>query len=394
MVMTLRSLPYLLLASCGGTFAPETLVDALRVLAVTADPPEVGPGETATMRVSYFDPSRVGGKTTVLWVGCEPDPQDLGRSACNEASILLDPTIITDYPPGLSLLGFGLSTSYRSTPGVFDVLSADNPIRQSGSVGQVMALVVGEEVDPSATGEQLRGYFDRIAKKQTQAVVALTRVLVSQKPVSMRNKNPSIGQLFIDGLKHPPGAQVALLPAQQIALLVAVEDAVRERYTLVLPSGPVERQETVVGAWYSNAGRFSRERFDVTSPEVTQFTAPGATADDPVPARRTGTIWLVIRDNRGGQAFATYPSYVCDQTAAMPTVRRVALESQTVVLEGENIDQLLDVIVDGRALQNGSYDSSRRAFTGRLPSDTVGTHQLGLRGRNCQTTDGPVLSVE
>ena len=117
------TLVLLLASSCGVQFSPETLVDSLRILAISSDPPEVSPGQASEVKVLFGDPTRVGQVSTVIWVGCEPDPQDLNRSACNDASILIKPTLITEYPPGLKLLGFGPTAHYASTPGVFDVLA-------------------------------------------------------------------------------------------------------------------------------------------------------------------------------------------------------------------------------------------------------------------------------
>ena len=59
-------------------------------------------------------PSRPGGKTTVIWVGCDPDPFGLGRSACNDTSALLMPTSFTTFPEGVRILGIGNKASYAS----------------------------------------------------------------------------------------------------------------------------------------------------------------------------------------------------------------------------------------------------------------------------------------
>lgn len=42
-----------------------------------------------------------------------------------------------NYPPGLQLLGFGLTAQYRSTATVFDVLPADSLNRRTGTVGAI-----------------------------------------------------------------------------------------------------------------------------------------------------------------------------------------------------------------------------------------------------------------
>jgi hypothetical protein len=379
--------------SCtNATFPPETLVGDLRVLSIASEPPEVGPGELSRLSVLKTEPAKAGAPSTVIWVGCEPDPQDLGRSACNDASILLRPTQITDYPPGLQLLGFGLSAGYRSTTTVFDVLPADSALRRSGSVGQVLGLVIGEDVDPLATGDRLREYFARIERKETPVVVSLTRVLVSEKPADQRNKNPGIVDLFVGGARHPKNGRIPVKAGARVALTVSVPPDVRQTYVEPQPSGDVTKTETVVGAWYSSAGRFSRERFDVTSEDATSFTAPGSTEfpEDVVPEKRTGTIWLVVRDNRGGQAFDRYPFFVCDPALPNPTVTSVtppATPDGQVVVTGENLNAVLDVVVGDVALGRGSFNASQGTFVGDVPGLGAGSYAVKVRGRNCNDAD-------
>lgn len=385
--MTPRWLWGLLLSACtNANFAPETLVKNLRVLSVSAEPPEVGPAEVSRLSVLKTD-AAPGVPTTVLWVGCEPDPQDLGRSACNNASILLRPTEITDYPEGLQLLGFGLTASYRSTATVFNSLSAESSIRWSGSVGQILGLVIGEDIDPLATGDKLREYFARIERKETPVVIALTRVLVSEKPLADRNKNPGIVRLVVDNVPLAKDARIAVLPGQQVSLSVQVPDDVRQTYVERQPGGDITKTETVVGAWYSTSGRFSRERFDAAAGEDTLFTAPGSDQfpEDPVPERRTGTVWLVIRDDRGGQSFERYSLFVCDPSLPDPIVTSVmptGIGGQAVAT-GENLQGVLDITVGTSALARGTANESRTNFVGDAPALEPGSYEIRIRARNC-----------
>lgn len=385
-------------ACTNAQFSPETLVKDLRVLSISAEPPEVAPGEFAKLSVLKSDPAAAGAVTTVIWVGCEPDPQDLGRSACNDASILLRPTQITDYPEGLQLLGFGITAQYHSMNQVFDVLPADSSIRRSGSVGQVLALVIGEEVDPLATGDKLREYFARIERKETPVVVALTRVLVSEKPAAERNKNPGIVDLLVNGAKHPKNGRLPVKAGSRSKFTVAVPDDVRQTYLEEQPTGAVMKTETVVGAWYSSNGRFSRERFDVTSTDATVFIAPGSAdfPEDPVPDRRSGLIWLVVRDNRGGQAFDRYPFFVCDESLPTPVITSISTPTtpdEQIVVTGENLSAVLDVVVGGVALNRGSVNSAAGTYQGENPGLGAGSYSVTVRGRNCVDAEAPVRYV-
>ncbi len=381
-----------LASSCGVQFTPETLVDSLRILSIVSDPPEVAPGAPSNLTVLFGDPTRVGQPNTIIWVGCEPDPQDLNRSACNDASILVKPTLITQYPEGLKLLGFGSKNTaiYASSPTVFDVLAPEDGVRQNGSVGQVMAIVIAEEVNLSAMGDELTDVFRRIENKETPAAIGLTRIVVSQK--AQKNQNPTIKNLTFDGSPLPLGARLQVRPGQEVALGLEVPEASRERYTEVQPTGPVEKQEVVVGAWYSSNGRFSRERFDVTSTDSTTFFAPGSTKfpEDPVPERRTGQLWLVVRDNRGAQDFEQFRFYVCDETLPTPRVTSIsppALAGDPVQVMGENMPRVLDILIGGVALETSTYSAARGAFVGFPPELPPGTYPVTMRGQNCSSED-------
>ncbi len=382
----------LLASSCGVQFTPETLVDSLRILSIVSDPPEVQPGQPSNVSVLFGDPSRVGKPSTIIWVGCEPDPQDLNRSACNDASILVKPTLITEYPAGLKLLGFGSKTTatYASTPNVFDVLAPEDGVRQNGSVGQVMAIVIAEEVNLSAMGDELTAVFQRIENKETKAAIGLTRIVVSEK--AQKNQNPSITNLTFDGDPLPLGARLQVRPGQEVAMGVEVPESSRELYSELQPSGPVEKREVVVGAWYSSNGRFSRERFDVTSTEPTTFISPGSSKfpEDPVPEKRSGQLWLVVRDNRGAQAFEQFRFYVCDESLPTPRVTGVAAPTSSgeqVVVTGQDMSKVLDILIGGAALETSTYSAARGAFVGFPPTLPSGIYPVTMRGQNCSSID-------
>lgn len=378
-------------SGCGVQFTPETLVDSLRILAITSDPPEVAPGETSQVSVLFGDPTRVGQVSTIIWVGCEPDPLDRNRSACNDASILIKPSLITDYPPGLKLLGFSQKANYASTPTVFDVLPPDDLIRQNGSVGQVISIVIAEDVKVSAMQEELTAVFKRIENKETPTAIALTRILVSEKSGG-RNHNPEITNLTFDGVPLPQGARLQVRPGQEVALGVEVPESSREHYTELQPSGPVEKQEVVVGAWYSSGGRFSRERFDVTDAAPTTYVAPGSTKfpEDKVPEKRSGQLWLVVRDNRGAQAYQQFRTFVCDESLPTPVVKSVmppANAIDPVVVLGDDMSRVLDIVIGDVALTNGTFSAARGGYVGFLPTLPPGTYPVRMRGQNCSSVE-------
>jgi hypothetical protein len=179
---------------------------------------------------------------------------------------------------------------------------------------------------------------------------------------------------------------------QQVKLGVTVPDSAREAYVEYQPSGPVNKVETVVGAWYSSAGRFDTERFDVTDPTPTTFTAPGSSQfpEDPVPEKRSGQLWVVVRDNRSAQSYQQFRFFVCDESLMTPVVRSItppATPTDTVVVDGDDMPDVLDVLIGDKALTTGTYVVGR-GFSGFLPTDLPsGTYPVTMKGKNCSSVD-------
>jgi hypothetical protein len=377
-----------LLCGCGAQFKPETLVDRLRVLSTTMSPPEVRPGGSADLGILYLDPSRPTGKTTVVWVGCDPDPFNLVRGACNDTTSLLQPGAFADFPPGVKILGYGPKANYATASTLFDPLMADDPIRQNGTVGQVLAVVIGEEVSPTSTNAQLKVLFDRIAKQEVQTILALTRLTVSER--DSLNSNPRFERITVDGEALPPNGTLLVRKGAAPTLKVTAPQADREAYRLLLPDGASDRTEALVVSWYSTAGRFSDARLDLDSGKDVTFFAPGgAQADDPVPEKRSGTVWSVLRDNRGGQAFTVIPFFICDDSLPEPKLTAITIpasSAESIVVSGENLGSVADVLIGPAALPKGAYSSSRDLFLGEWPTLAAGTYPVSVRSKRCTSS--------
>lgn len=391
----------LALSACDYGFWPETLVREMRVLGVRAQPSDLAPGETAQLEALVLDPSRPGKQTTVLWLGCEPDPFNLNRSACSDFGLLQNAGSAfapsadggTSLPPGVSVIGFGAQAAYRVPANVFAALPAGDERRVSGTVGQVLAFAIADEVSPTATPEELEALFARVQAGTVRSLVVLYRVRISESPE--RNRNPVLGTLTVAGETWPTGAHVTVLPGEPVELDADAPDDTFERFTNVTPSGVEEKTERVLVAWYSTAGRFSEERTAMREAVKTVFTAPGGSdAKDPVPERREGSLYVVLRDTRGGQAWATVPFYVCDAARPAPRITRVgwpATAADPVVLEGSDLEQVLDVVVDGAALEDGVYSPTSGTWRGFLRAGAeVGAPRGTYTTRACGRGQLPV----
>ncbi len=376
----------LLLTACDTGFPIETLVENLRVLGIRSTPADLHPGEVARMQSLILDPSLVGQTTTTLWVGCAPDPFNLNRSACADPSVLRDPASLGSspdggLPPGVKIIGFNDQAAYAVPADLFSALPPDDPRRMTGTVGQVLAIAVSEQVSPAASQAELQALFTRVQAKEVDALIALFRIRISEDP--QRNANPVLRALTVDGTVLPAGATVSMLPGEKHGFDVDVANETFEPYTTTTPSGPEQKTERLLAAWYSSTGRYSEERTALREEVQTVFTAPGTKEDltDPVPTRRTGTLYVTLRDTRGGQSWQTYPLFICDPSLAEPVVTAVKW-SDKLVVEGQNLQGLLDVVVDGAALK-GTFNPSTAAWEASAPTLSSGTWVAAFTTRRC-----------
>lgn len=380
----------LALASCGANFKPETLVDGLRVLAITAEPPEVDPGQSSALSILHLDPTKSISDTTVVWVGCEPDPIDFNRSACNDTSALLQPTAFATFPPGVRILGFGTKAGYAASSSLFEGIAADDPVRVNGTSGPVLAVVIGEKINPTADDAELRELFGRIERQELQTVMALTRVTVTER--AKKNHNPALAAFEADGTALIPNARLQVKAGQKVTLDPKPTGDSFETFELVLPEGTEQRSEDLVAAWYSTGGRFDEARVDVKTGPPATFIAPGASADDPVPEKRTGTIYMVLRDGRGGQHTETLGFYVCDESPE-PVVMQVTApvnSGDPVVVKGTNMSSVLDVVIGGVALTRANYSPGLDAFVGDAPNLPPGAYPVTVRTKACSAVDSSI----
>lgn len=385
-----RALPALLalLAGCDTGFRTEDLVQNLRVLGINSTPADLRPGETAQLGSLILDPSRPGEVSTVLWLGCEPDPYNLNRSACSDPAVLNDPSQLTAggaLPPGVKVIGFNAQAAYAAPAGLFDALAPDDQRRQIGTAGQVIAFAVAEQVSPAATQEELAALFQRARDGQVRSLLTLYRIHISESPE--RNSNPVVAAVDVGLERWPDGAAFTVLPGEPVSLDVEVPDDSFETYTDYPPEGPTPRTERLLAAWYVTAGALTHVRTAVREGEVrTIFTAPGNDEKHPVPDRRTGSLYVVLRDTRGGQAWREFHWFVCDPALPAPVVTRVtrpASAAEPFVLQGQDLASVLDVVVNGAALRGGAYSPTKQTWEGFAATLPGPQDPLTVHAKNC-----------
>lgn len=388
-----RALLLLLLAGCTSqSFRPDSLVTELRVLGLRAEPAELRPGESASLSALVVDPSRPGKRNTVLWIGCDPDPFNSGRSACSDTSALQSLGNLSDLsklPPGVRLLGLDSAATYAVKADLYAPVPAGDPVRQSGTVGQVLAIAVGDEVSPTATMAELQALFARIQAREVKAIITLFRIPVSERAAV--NRNPAFSTFLLRGERLAPGATVLVKPDETASLGADAPDAAFEPFSQVQPDGSrVDKTDRLLSSWYSTTGRFEPfARLALRTDGVMDLLAPGPTREeDPVPEDRRGTLWAVLRDSRGGNGWASSPLYLCDPARPAPVVQAVAAPAsrgEPLVLTGSDLGEVLDVLLDGvPALRVAARADGARLVADVPPEVPPGSYALRLATTNCE----------
>ncbi|HSO32295.1 MAG TPA: hypothetical protein VLT33_07265 [Labilithrix sp.] len=215
----------------------------------------------------------------------------------------------------LEPIGVGLDVSGAVPPDACRRFGPDVP-------ESTAAEPAGRPVDPDPTG----GYYQPI-RVETRDAPAVERLRLAcglagatlEQLVSFRaryaiNVNPAIASLqVIDGPELAPRERgtTRARPGERLALRVAWPScsaagcAGAEPYVALDPVTRTlaDRREAIRVSWFATDGDFGdertgREEGDATSTSDNAWTAPAQTG--------TVTMWLVVRDSRGGAGWATY----------------------------------------------------------------------------------------
>ncbi len=391
-----RLVPWvLLLAACDFGFKPETLVDDLRVLSISPEPPELHPGDTANLSALVLDPKF--DPATTLWLACAPDPFNQNRSPCASQAILEDPSQLGSadmLPPGLSFIGVGNQAQYATDPHLFDPVPLDAGVRETGTVGSMILISVADTVPLPPSQEDLKRLFDEVSNQKVASLITLFRVRISENP--QLNHNPVLGRLMVAEELVPKGAHFQVVPHFSAHVDLTSQDSDYETYTEVTPTGTQQKTEGLVVAWYSTSGRFDTDRVALRTDVKSVFTAPGSgDKHDPLPDHPEQTLWAVVRDTRGGQVFGSFPFFICDPTLAQPVpvnVSSPATRADPVVITGQNLAQVLDVVVDDVALQSGAYSPMTDSWRGFIPAELASGSRWTIKvlGKDGSRVDYPL----
>jgi hypothetical protein len=257
------------LVSC----APElegapTTITAPRLLAVRATPAEARPGETVTLEAIV-----VGGVSPIEWGLC------LARTPLGESGPIA-PACATGTSPDLVPLGAGAKVQATIPRDACRLFGPERPDPKPGEPS-------GRPVDPDSTGgfqQPIRvvvggtasAYGVRIHCGVPSATPAQAAEIEAR---NTPNQHPVITDVRLEGSAG--------------TWRVTVEHDAPERYLLLdLETHQiVERTEVLRASFYATGGSFESAR--VGDPMASAWT---------VPSEGEQTMWVVLRDDRGGVA--------------------------------------------------------------------------------------------
>lgn len=293
---------------------PDWKVDKLRVLGIRAEPPEIAPGESARFEALVVDPDGQAGFT--VWVACELE-DDIGIGCPLDVDFDFE-SFDLQAAQDAGLIGFEpfLAPVYTAPADILDGLetcAADDGIYVLGQVSILPDEILPTEDPPPDDGslptEPVEGPGDAgdLGSGEggddtpfdfNQVEVGVKRLVVSSN--AEPNANPAIAYFTLDGQTIPAGAVIEVDPGETYDVGVVPEPDSAQTYTYAPCDGEPElRTEEPYVAWFTDSGRMVEQVTLWGFLEAT-WVAPEADGDDPL----EGTWWAVMRDRRGGMAWA------------------------------------------------------------------------------------------
>ncbi len=267
-------------AACGEPFPPETLVERLRILGVRAEPPALGPADTAALDALVVDPEGGGRTLRYTWAVClveiEDTASDIPCPGPDAYPLPAGPQSELSMP---ALLAWLAEQDLPFDPEQWQELPAEQL--------EDIPLLVGLRVD---AGEE--------------SVRAIKRIHLRFDDDMPQHSNPRLTGLLRDGqpLADPPrplrlGDRIELRPQidpDSLDTVAATEDE------------PAHREDALF-SWFSSSGEFDDQRTiwdesqSGTRLEINRWKLPEEETE--LGPQR---LWLVVRDGRYGIDWAEY----------------------------------------------------------------------------------------
>lgn len=297
-------LALILVAACKPSLDDDrSRVDRPRILAVQSEPAEAKPGEVVVLRALYTDGAHELDVAPLAWGFCATRPALAEPTALSEACL-------SNAEGGRRSIGSGISVSATVPADVCRLFGPDPPLGKPGESA-------GRPADPDATG----GYYQpgivggqdlddaSFDVRVRCGLPGATQAVVAELERRYRpNVNPKFATVRANDETIADDANVTVAPGASLRVRAewpaCGEDTCdgAENYVVFDTAARVlvPRREAMRVAWLATAGHFDagstgREESDLATDTDNVWTAPAESGDV--------TLWLVLRDSRGGVSF-------------------------------------------------------------------------------------------
>lgn len=313
--MVKRALLYVACAACAPDLPDDrSLVDEPRLLAARIEPPEVAPGEEVTTSALWVDPTGTLADAPLEWAFCT------ARKRLSEPGTVASACLV-DASPDLAVFGAGLAATGIAPSSGCRQFGPDSPEPAPGETA-------GRPADPDGTGGFYQPIRVRVAEPEPHFALGQLRLrcglpgATSTQAAEFRagyvaNTNPTIASVERgDGrpivmFETDPTATTHVAPGEVVELTVrwpacdGPPCGGSEPYLWFDPSTRqlAVRREAMRVSWFATGGRFANGHTGRSESEADQPFALGAWS---APATQGDFhLWFVLRDDRGGVAWAT-----------------------------------------------------------------------------------------
>jgi hypothetical protein len=295
---TLLVLPAL--AGCSDDFAPYSLLDRLRILAIQAEPATPLPGESATLSALTFAPSWE--TPSMRWSWCPVQATASDDYACPVDEATADQLFTAYLAPGASLPGRELGSAATATFVNPFSATALASLCASGLASSLYAR--GFDCDD---GYPITVVLDAATTSAALRAGFVLRLPASAAPELNHNPSPAGLSLASDALTEPP-VSVRLAPGETFELSADIPASTAEPRSIPASEGPPgQRLERLTTSWFVSAGKLDKDRTSfidgvasLDEMSSNRFTAPAA---DAWPPGGLVEFAAVLRDDRGGSGW-------------------------------------------------------------------------------------------
>jgi len=383
----------LLLTACED-LTPSWQLDRLRILAISAEPAALQPGESTRFSALVVD-EPLNRPLTFLWLGCTADPFNANRGPCTDEDFLKAPADFmaaflqepsSDSTPEnsyIQFLGMGTqSEEYYVPEELFSIFPEGHPQRKVGTFGMVLLMVIAEALPENHTPQDVALLVQRAQDKHVDSQMALFRIPVRESD-EPPNQNPVISHLLVDNLPQDKSALVFLERDKKYRLDFAVPPESFEEYVEITHLETTRKTEALFAFFFSTCGKLEDDSFNFeTSTRTTLLTPNGKNIRNcPSNIQR---LFAVIRDSRSGHTWHEQSFVVCQPNSLLAHIRRAELSSGTLSLEGEHLEALAELRVGGHFLWPLPAPQNGRMVVGLPQALSPGAYTLSYTDFGCR----------